>query len=170
MKTIRHYCIALASMLVMTSPVGAHRQEDTTPVHYLVVSMDDNSESRFALADAPRITFSNGDLLVECQGSTLSFALDAVKDYHFAVDNVPTGIKTTTTATDADTKPVISLGKATFNGLRQGDIVAVYAMDGNLIATSRAGNDGQIVVDLSSLPTGIYILKAPNKSYKIQNR
>ena len=54
-------------------------------------------------------------------------------------------------------------------GLKEGDLVMVYNTSGRKCISTRAGADG-VVTDISSLPKGVYIIKAGQTVFKYYNR
>lgn len=53
-------------------------------VRYLVVNAKDGSQATFALADEPRISFENGELIILSSSQSFSLNLDEVQNYAFA--------------------------------------------------------------------------------------
>ena len=98
------------------------------------------------------------------------FNLSEVTDYHFITKKVTTGINHTPSLSDATAEPTFTPDDATFSGLKAGTRILVFTTNGQLVTTIQAAEDGTAKVNLSHLPRGIYILRAPGKSFKILNR
>ena len=162
----------ILALILTLLPVGNLRADEskTIDVQYLVVSHADATESQFELADSPTITFNGDSLTVTCNDDALTLSMTDVTDYHFITKQVTTSIKTVTTPTDSDTRPTIAFGEAKFTGLKAGSRVTVYNIKGQAVSSQQASVDGDVTIDLSSLPKGIYILKTPTRGYKIMNK
>ena len=61
-------------------------------------------------------------------------------------------------------------GTLVISQLRAGAGVGVYGMDGKLVQQLKARHAGTYRLSLSSLPKGVYIVKADNITYKIMKR
>ena len=66
------------------------------------------------------------------------------------------------------TKPIFTPGQARFEGLSTHATVSIYTIDGKMLSSTRANEEGTVSIDLSTLPQGVYILRTPNQSYKIK--
>lgn len=155
-------------MLPMSALAQTSANTTYTDVQYLVVTDTAGVEYEFALTDAPVITYSAANIIVTSNADTLSTALGDVKDYKFTSKKVATGIQNLpAVATD---EPQFSFANASISGLKAGTRVAVYGINGVLVSSLTAGQDGNVSVDLGNLPSGIYILRTPSKSFKIVNK
>ena len=123
-------------------------------VQYLVLTQAGGEVGRFALADTPVITFADGNLVVTCGEATLTVNMEGLKS---SFEDVSTAI----------TAP--SFAHSTFEGLKAGDTVTIYTLDGKKIGTAQADGEGRAGVDLSPYGRGIYILRTPRMSIKIKN-
>ena len=56
------------------------------------------------------------------------------------------------------------------SGLRAGDVVRIYRVNGTLVKAVKADAQGHAALELSQLPNGIFIIKTPTNSIKIINR
>ena len=61
-------------------------------------------------------------------------------------------------------------GIIVINQLKAGATVAVYSVDGRLVRQLTARESGSYSLNLSELPTGVYIVKADRVTYKIAKR
>ena len=133
-------------------------------VRYLVVNAKDGSQATFALADEPRISFENGELIVLSSSQSFSLNLDEVQNYAFAEQ--ATAIAQVVEQGDVK----IENGFVIFHGLTADSSVSVYSQDGKLVKTCKANDKGTAVVDLSDLSKGILILHSNNTNIKIINK
>lgn len=133
-------------------------------VRYLVVNAKDGTQTTFALADEPRISFENGELIILSNSQSFSLNLDEVQNYAFAEQ--ATAIAQVVEQGDVK----LENGFVIFNGLTAGSNVSVYSQDGKLVKTCKANEKGTAVVDLSDLSKGILILHSNNTNIKIINK
>lgn len=155
--------LAIAALLLL--PVQT-RAEDHVDVQYLVLTQYDGTVSKFALSDAPILSFNGGQLVVTCSGDELSTDLADVKDYHFVTEQVPTGIQSISIG-NGKTVPEVSFHNARISGLKEGARVTVYDINGKAVDTLSANAEGEVRVEIANLPKGVYILRTPTKSFKL---
>ena len=156
-------CLTLAFAALLLLPRAAYAEEEgTIEVSYLVVVGSGGSQTELALGDNPMLSFKNDSVVVTCNSKEIMFNLSEVTDYHF--------ISHTPSLSDATAEPTFTPDDATFSGLKAGTRILVFTTNGQLVTTIQAAEDGTAKVNLSHLPRGIYILRAPGKSFKILNR
>lgn len=136
-------------------------------VKCLVLTEANGTVNKFALADAPVVTFSEGDLVVACGSQTLTVSLEGLTLTYGEMES--TRIDEVAGRADATDRPVFSFDEARIEGLRPGAAVSVYSLDGKCIDTVKAGDDGRVSVALGHLPKGVYILRTPTRSFKIKH-
>jgi len=61
-------------------------------------------------------------------------------------------------------------GTLVISQMKANSIVNVYSMDGKLVRQLKAQRAGTYRLSLSSLPSGVYLVKADNITYKITKR
>ncbi len=160
MKKLLKLTLLLLASIVLAVPLRAADNPVT-----LVVLTRDNAQHMFVLADKPEVTFAGTDLVVTCENSTTTFALpDVIRfTYMNATDAVEEITKDQTQVNFKD-------GMIVVNGLKANATVAVYSIDGKLVARLTAQDAGTYSLNLSDLPTGVYIVKADCVTYKIAKR
>ena len=135
-------------------------------VETLIIQMKNGSENTFFLKDKPKVTFEGVNLKVSATTGDVSFALADVQRFTYAkksttgiseqVEN-PTGV-----AFEGDVLVISQLkANATAN---------IYALDGKLIRQLKPQRSGTFRISLSELPSGLYLVKADNVTYKITKR
>ncbi len=171
MKKLPNIIVAAALMML---PLAANAQTTTettyVDVQYLILTDTAGVSHKFALADEPEIKFRDGNIIVTSNADTLSTALAGITNYKVESQKAPTGIKTLPSGNTESDEPAFSFANATVSGLKAGTRVSVYSINGSLVSTVTAGQDGAANLNLGSLPKGIYILRTPTKSFKIVNR
>ena len=136
-------------------------------VKCLVLTEADGTVNKFALADAPVVTFSDGDMVVACGSQTLTVGLAGLELTYGEMET--TRINEVVEKSGETVRPLFSFGEARFEGLQPGANVRVYSIDGKCIDTVKADGDGRVSVSLGHLPQGVYILRTPSRSFKIKN-
>lgn len=157
--------LAAAFLLLPISASAQDEKETFLEKEYLVVTDTAGTEYAFALEDQPVITFSAGNIVVVASGDTLSTALAGIDNYKVSTRKVSTGIMKLPQAANGG-EPVLSLSNAAVSGLKAGDRVSIYNVNGMLLSETVADNSGNASLDMSSLTRGVYILRAPGKSFK----
>ena len=132
---------------------------------YLVLTRNNTEVAKFSLNDAPVITFSGGNLVVTCNGEEkLSTSMEGLKN---SFESVETGIQDI--KSDDPAKPRFLFGEAIFEGLKSGDQITVYTLDGKAVSHTTANANGSATINISNLGKGIFILCTPSQSFKIKN-
>ncbi|MBQ6203125.1 MAG: T9SS type A sorting domain-containing protein [Prevotella sp.] len=67
-------------------------------------------------------------------------------------------------------RPNLEAGKLLFSQLPAGSHVTVYTTDGKIVSKAAVDSDGQVVVDILHLPSGIYVVKSASQTIKITNK
>lgn len=154
--------VNLLVLVALLLPLSA--MADT--VECLVLTESNGTVSKFALAEAPVVTYSGSDLVVTCSGQTLTVGLEGLtltfgEMEATRIEAVKGGVK------DAD-RLQYSFGEASFEGLNPGALVSVYSIDGKMVTKVKADQDGRASVSLMGLPNGVYVLRTPSKSFKVK--
>ncbi len=136
------------------------------PVKCLVLTESSGAVSKFALAQAPVITYSGSNMVVSCGDQTLTVGLEGLTLTYGEMD--VTSVEETEGSAAAHSRLQFSLGEACFEGLQPGALVSVCALDGKLLTTVKADRDGRASISLTSLPRGVYVLHTPGKSFKVR--
>ena len=135
-------------------------------VETLIILMKNGSENAFFLKDKPKVTFEGTSLKVSAATGDVSFALADVMRFTYAkkstsgiseqVEN-PTGV-----SFEGDVLVISQLEANT--------TASIYALDGKLIRQLKPQRAGTYRISLSELPSGLYLVKADNVTYKITKR
>lgn len=135
-------------------------------VETLIILMKNGSENAFFLKDKPKVTFEGTSLKVIAATGDVSFALADVMRFTYAkkstsgineqVEN-PTGV-----SFEGDVLVI--------SQLKANTTASIYALDGKLIRQLKPQRAGTYRISLSELPSGLYLVKADNVTYKITKR
>lgn len=132
----------------------------------LIVKLKDGSETAFFLKDKPQVKFEGTNLKVTSSVTDATFALADVLRFTYAKKD-PSGInETVIDPTAVEFKD----GVLVISQLKADATVDVYALDGKLICQLKARHAGTYRLSLSELPSGLYLVKADNITYKITKR
>ncbi len=159
-KTLFSY-LALLALLVLPMSVQA---QDATMVKCMVLTQKDGTVTRFALRDAPVMTYEGSQLVVSCGEQQMSTEMTGITDIHFE-DTEGDGIAP---IREQAPKASFSFGQATFSGLKTHSAIGVYTIDGKMVMSTHADAEGHAQIDLTPLSRGIYIVRTPSQSYKIK--
>lgn len=117
--------LLLAAMLVM--PFTAKAQQ------YLVLTQSDGSTAEFALADNPVITLEDGNLVVTCGERQISTSLEGTS---YAFSDTSTDIREV--QNDSQPQSEVAFGQVAFSGLKAGNRIVVYTIDGRQMTFRRS--------------------------------
>ena len=169
MNKILFKLAALAAFLFMSHTMRAEEQ-GAKKVQYLVVLQTDGTKTEFALEDQPTLSFKDGDVVVASTNKQVTFSMQNVANYHFVTKNVTTGIQQVENTPQSNDEPTFSPADATVSGLKARTRLMVFSINGQLIKTFTAAEDGKVNVNLTDLVPGVYIIKTPTKSFKVMKR
>lgn len=154
--------VNLLALVALLLPLSA--MADT--VECLVLTESNGTVSKFALAEAPVVTYSGSDMVVTCGDQTMTVELEGLtltfgEMETTRIEAVKDGVK------DAD-RLQFSFGEASFEGLTPGALVSVNSIDGKMVTKVKADQNRRASVSLMSLPNGVYVLRTPSKSFKVK--
>ena len=118
----------------------------------------------FALADHPVMTYEADKLHFKTADRTLTVDVADITGYGFS--------STASAIATAQRQDRIEMhaGHLFFSGLKAADNVRVYAVDGKVMMQAKPADDGRAEVDMSLLPTGVYVVRTNNHAIKIINQ
>lgn len=151
--------LQLLLLLLLAWPIGVLADNLNT----LVVKMKNGAETAFFLKDKPNVTFEGTNLKVVSEKTTTTFALADVLRFTY-VKKDPTGIDEQIVD---PTEISYEDGVLVISQIKAGASVGIYALDGKLVRQLKAQRAGTYRLSLSELPTGLYLVKADNVTYKI---
>ena len=136
------------------------------PIRSLVVWAKDGTRVAYALAEKPKITFTETDLVIKSKGIEVNYPLGNMLRFTYD-SSAPTAI------TDLKTDK----GNFKFEGnsllfpsLKANGNVSVYSADGSLVMKKTVRKDGEFVLSVSGLNAGVYMVKVNNVTYKISKK
>ena len=158
MKQKRLHILAVLAALLMASIAKA----DDIALHVL---LSDGQVVAINLNEEPLTTYKDGNLVITTTKNTVTYPLEKVKRYTYASASSgitsPKGVEATFSA-DGET--------LTFKGLKTGTSIMLYNVAGQLLRKVAPTTEGHAAVSVSKLPTGVYVVKMNDATYKITKR
>lgn len=128
--------------------------------------MAGGKRTEYALTETPKLTYNDNTVtLTTTKGSVEFTATDIVKV-------VLTDIRATSIdAVETEQRSFqLSNDEVRMSGLAADEIVKLYNVGGKLLSTLRAASSGELIIKLSDLKQGIYIIKANQQSLKVTRK
>ncbi len=159
------YIKAALLMFVMCLSQSLRAADEDVPC--LKITETDGTIVTFALSEPPVITYANDIMTVSGVALTINVPLSEVVDLEFE-NTVANGIAKTVLGDGSAADASFIGGKAYISGLAAGAQVYVYTVDGQLVSSISASQEGSVCVDLGGLKSGVvYLLRTPAATYKI---
>lgn len=131
----------------------------------IIVELTNGQKIEYRLADHPKLFYDGSVITLIAGGVVVEYtSADLKKVMTGEVEDVASGIEEFALP-HSDIK--IVAGFIHFNGFKPNEEVHVYTVNGSLISTYSVGLDGSIVIPISSLSSGISIIKVNKQSIKI---
>lgn len=150
----------LLILLLLAWPIGMLADDLLAT---LIVTTKNGSETTFFLKDKPQVKFEGANLKVTSSAGDVTFALADVLQFTYAKKD-PAGINETI---DEKTEVTFQDDVLVISQIKAGKTVSLYALDGKLIRQLKPQRSGTYRLNLSELPSGLYLVKADNTTYKI---
>lgn len=158
--------LTITLLLTMLSVPTGMRADDKQ--NTLIVLTKDNVLHQFVLADKPTVTFEGTQLKVTCEKASASASFNLADVIRFTYDGKSAAGIDEMTIDPAE----ISMqdGTLVISQMKANSTVNVYSTDGKLVRQLKAQRAGTYRLNLSSLRSGVYLVKADNITYKITKR
>ena len=131
----------------------------------LKVWQADGQVLTISLADEPRTTYSDGNLIITSSKTSVTLPLEKVRRYTY--ESAANGVDEVKAMRAAFSKDGETL---TLAGLKPGTAIYLYNVAGQLLRTIDSGTQSKVVVSVFNLPAGVYVVKANDVTYKITKR
>ena len=133
----------------------------------IIVELANGQKVEYRLADNPKFVFDGQTIKLTAEGVAVEYTpSELAKVTTGEVENV-TGIEELKSQ-QGDIK--VEAGFARLSGFTAGEAVKIYSIGGSLVATHYVESDGSLVIPISSLPSGISIIKTNQQTIKITKR
>lgn len=134
----------------------------------LVIWLKDGTQVRHLLSDEPQTTFDNGALYLNTNRVSISYPIENVLRYTYEGDmDRPTAIDQ---LKPGEVRVYQKEDIVTFQGLKDGTPIDVYAIDGKLLGSYTAREDATTDILLTDLPAGTYIVKVKDQNIKFHKK
>ena len=134
----------------------------------MVVTTKGGAKTEFLLTVKPYVKFEGTNLRITSTKADFTFALADVVNFTY-INTDPSGI-TEFAKTDDPTEISYQEGTLVLSQLKKGTVVGIYTLDGKLVGQLKADRQRTYRLSLSSLPKGVYIVKADSITTKIMKR
>lgn len=132
----------------------------------LVVWAKDGTKVAYALAEKPKITFTETDLIITAKGVEVSYALGNMARFTYESND-----GTSIVNLQSDESPFKLSGESLlFPALKVNTTVSIYTPNGTLVFKKTVRQDGEYAFPLSNLNAGVYIVNVNGLTYKIVKR
>ena len=132
----------------------------------LVVWQRDGEKVFFDLAERPKTTFEGTNMIISTSTMTVNYPLDRVLRFTYELKS--SGIEN---ANISKSIRIAQNGNDLFlENLHQGTRIQFFSTDGRLLSSNVSDGRKTIVISLSSYPSGVYIVKADDITYKIMKQ
>lgn len=127
----------------------------------LIITFSDNTTQTFVLSSSPQISMANDKMTVTTNSTTAEYDLYKVKTFTFSGTTDIQNIEDKTSIRTEGDKIIIPEVNAR---------IRIFAIDGKSISITPIQINGQTIISLYTLPTGIYIININGKSVKISKQ
>ena len=133
----------------------------------LIVHTKDGSQVAFLLSERPKVSFSDGYLLISSSEADATYPLSDVLMFTFEeIESEATGLS----LLPADENSfALEGGAIVVTGLKEGSTAKVYTIGGITIHSEKV-DGGTWTYSLSSLSSGVYIISINGKTFKIAKK
>lgn len=133
------------------------------PATHLVVWAKDGTKVAYALAEKPKVTFTETDLVITANGVEVNYTLE--KMARFIYEN-NTSVAITNLQTD-ESLFKLDGESLLFPALKANSTVSVYSLNGTIVFKKTVRKNGEYAFPLSNLNAGVYMVNVNGLTYKI---
>ena len=153
LQTLLLSCFCLATMA----------EENKT---HLIVWAKDGTKVAYALAEQPKITFTETDLVITSNGVEVNYTLENMARFTYESND-----NTAITNLQTDESPFKLNGESLlFPSLKANTTVSIYSLDGTLVFKKTIRQNGEYALPLSNLIAGVYMVNVNGLTYKIMKK
>ena len=127
----------------------------------LIITFSDNTTQTFVLSTLPQITMANNKMTILAGATTAEYDLYKIKTFIFS--------GTTSIGNIEDNSDIKTEGnRIIIEGINAN--VRIFSIDGKPATIKTINTSNSTVIDISSLNSGVYIIKANDKTVKISKQ
>ena len=146
----------LLSLLAVFCSMIAKAEEKS-----LIITFSDNTTQTFVLSTLPQITMANNKMTILAGATTAEYDLYKIKTFIFSGTTSIRNIEDNSEIKTEGNKIIIEGTNAN---------VRVFSIDGKPATIKTINTSNSTVIDISSLNSGVYIIKANDKTVKISKQ
>lgn len=162
---MRHLSFSLIVFYLVIGVTSGFAQDK---VQGIIVELNSGKKIEYRLVDHPKLLFDGNKITLTTDEVMVEYTpVDLKKVMTGEVDNIETDIQELPLS-QGNIK--VESGFVQLSGFDVGETVRVYSVNGGLTASYKTGSEGSLVISISSLPSGISIIKTINQSIKITKR
>jgi hypothetical protein len=130
----------------------------------IIVELESGKKVEYALSSSPRLTFDGNIITLTAEGVKVEYVPSEIAKVKMGSVSPSSGVEE-----QKSTQETIKLddGFIRLTGFSKYLEVRIYNIGGSHTATYRTSADGLLLIPMSSLPTGISIIKAGQQTIKI---
>ncbi|MBR3456501.1 MAG: T9SS type A sorting domain-containing protein [Bacteroidaceae bacterium] len=147
---------SLSALLLTLASTIAYSQER----EILHVWMNNGLETALMLSTHPVVSFTMDKMVITTNLQTIELPVNQVSRFTYSFEEI-------SAIHDKDLKLYRDGDLLFFPEGTTIDHVSVYTTDGRLLSVNLTNHGQRTILDLTSLPKGVYIVKAQNKTLKI---
>lgn len=136
------------------------------PKTQLVVWAKDGTKVAYALAEKPKVTFTETDLVIKAKGVEVNYSLENMVcfTYESNENTAIRNLKTDEVSFKLDGESLL------FPSLSASSTVSLYSLNGTLVFNKTVQTAGEYSFPLSGLNAGVYVVSINSLTYKIVKR
>lgn len=153
----------LLAMLLSLTFLSSMANESKT---LLVVWAKDGTQIAYALAEKPKVTFTETDLVIKTDSVEVNYSLENMARFTYEneetvpITNLQTGKNSFKLAGES----------LLFPSLKANSTVSLYSLNGTLVLNKTVRTAGEYSFPLSGLNAGVYVVTVNGLTYKIVKR
>lgn len=130
----------------------------------IIVELTSGKTVEYRLSDSPKLTYDGKTIILKAKGMKVEYVPSEIAKVKTGIVSVSSGIDVLK-ATQGTIK--LDAGLIRLTGFAKGEKVRIYSSDGVLATSYHISEVGSLVIPISSLPSGISIIKVNQQNIKI---
>lgn len=153
-------------ILLMLLPLISIMAVADEPIDNLVVWAKDGTKVAYALAEKPKVTFTETDLVITSNGIEVNYVLENMARFTYEKSSSTriTNLENGETSFKLDGELLL------FPSLKANSTIAIYSTNGTLVFKQIVRQNGDYSFSILHLNTSVYIVNVNGLTYKIIKR
>ena len=132
----------------------------------LVIWQRTGEKVYYDLAENPRTTFEEGNIVITTSGLSITYPREKVLRYTYEIQS--TGVESDETF--APVRVSQQGNDLIFDNLQESTLIQIFTTDGKLMVTQKVADNHSVKISLATYPVGIYLVKVNDATYKMMKR